>query len=55
MHNTNIIFLKVEMAKDMTELVFRTPFMAMKNKWQISSQAKQGCFGNSRFSESLYD
>ena len=42
MHNTNILFLKVEMAKD-------------KNKWQISSQAKQGCFGNSRFSESLYD
>ena len=39
----------------MAELVFRLPFTAVKNKWQIASQAKQGCSENSKFLKSFYD
>ena len=38
----------------MTELVFRIPFMSVKNKWQIASLTKQGCPENSKFSKSFY-
>ena len=55
LHNTNILFLKVKLSKDMTERVFRIPLMSVKNKRQISPQAKQGCSGNSKFSGSLCD
>ena len=43
------------MSKDMTERVFRIPLMSVKNKRQISPQAKQGCSGNTKFSGFLYD
>ena len=35
-------------------MVPRIPFMAVKNKWQIVSQAKQGWSENSKFSKSFY-
>ena len=34
--------MKDKLPIDITELVFRMPFMTVKNKWQIASQAKQG-------------
>ena len=38
---------------DLAKLVFRIPFMTVKSKWQIASQAKQGCSENSKFSKSF--
>ena len=43
------------MSKNMTERVFRIPLMSVRNKRQISPQAKQGCSGNTKFSGFLYD
>ena len=44
-----MLFLKIKLPPiDMTELVFRIPFMAVENKWQIASQAKQACSENSK-------
>ena len=37
---------------DMTKLVFRITFMAVKSKGQITSQAKQRCSENLKFSKS---
>ena len=34
----------------MTKLMPRLPLMAMKNKWQIASHAKQGCSENPNLS-----
>ena len=42
-HNTNILFLKFKLPIEMTELVSGKPFMEVKSKWQIASQAKWGC------------